>query len=115
MVDKTVTIKLFLLLLIFEFVFRPKEQKPLYSFSTVTKIPSNVKVGQADYNLPGSAARQHYLGQSRYLPGKTNGQPSLCLIGAQFIKKNVKYEISIFVTYTVLYPYIYQSIQPPIT
>uniref|UniRef100_A0A3B5LBB5 non-specific serine/threonine protein kinase n=1 Tax=Xiphophorus couchianus TaxID=32473 RepID=A0A3B5LBB5_9TELE len=55
----------------------PKEQKPLYSFSTVTKIPSNVKVGQADYNLPGSAARQHYLGQSRYLPGKTNGQPSL--------------------------------------
>ncbi|XP_027860642.1 serine/threonine-protein kinase MAK isoform X9 [Xiphophorus couchianus] len=48
---------------------QPKEQKPLYSFSTVTKIPSNVKVGQADYNLPGSAARQHYLGQSRYLPG----------------------------------------------
>ncbi|XP_054893292.1 serine/threonine-protein kinase MAK isoform X6 [Poeciliopsis prolifica] len=48
---------------------QPKEQKPLYSFSTVTKIPSNVKVGQVDYNLPGSAARQHYLGQSRYLPG----------------------------------------------
>ena len=23
-----------------------------------------------DYNLPGSAARQHYLSQSRYLPGK---------------------------------------------
>ncbi|KAM4718967.1 serine/threonine-protein kinase MAK isoform 2-T2 [Anableps anableps] len=48
---------------------QPKEQKPLYSFSTVTKIPSNVKVGQMDYNLPGSAVRQHYLGQSRYLPG----------------------------------------------
>lgn len=46
-----------------------KEQKPLYSFSTVTKIPTNVKVGQTDYNLPGSAARQHYLSQSRYLPG----------------------------------------------
>lgn len=24
-----------------------------------------------NYNLPGSAARQHYLSQSRYLPGKT--------------------------------------------
>uniref|UniRef100_A0A3Q2NVF3 non-specific serine/threonine protein kinase n=1 Tax=Fundulus heteroclitus TaxID=8078 RepID=A0A3Q2NVF3_FUNHE len=46
-----------------------KEQKPLYSFSTVTKIPNNVKVGLTDYNLPGSAARQHYLSQSRYLPG----------------------------------------------
>ncbi|KAK5605003.1 hypothetical protein CRENBAI_003594 [Crenichthys baileyi] len=48
---------------------QPKEQKPLYSFSTVTKIPNNVKVGPADSNLPGSAARQHYLTQSRYLPG----------------------------------------------
>uniref|UniRef100_A0A3Q1F8Z7 non-specific serine/threonine protein kinase n=1 Tax=Acanthochromis polyacanthus TaxID=80966 RepID=A0A3Q1F8Z7_9TELE len=47
----------------------PKEQKPLYSFSTVTKLPNNVKVGQMDSNLPGSAARQHYLSQSRYLPG----------------------------------------------
>ncbi|RVE58913.1 hypothetical protein OJAV_G00199120 [Oryzias javanicus] len=48
---------------------QPKEQKPLYSFSTVTKLPSNVKVGQTDSSLPGSAARQHYLSQSRYLPG----------------------------------------------
>uniref|UniRef100_A0A8C9XWA1 non-specific serine/threonine protein kinase n=1 Tax=Sander lucioperca TaxID=283035 RepID=A0A8C9XWA1_SANLU len=49
----------------------PKEHKPLYSFSTVTKLPNNVKIGQMDSNLPGSAARQHYLSQSRYLPGKT--------------------------------------------
>ncbi|KAM7370049.1 hypothetical protein PAMP_011334 [Pampus punctatissimus] len=48
---------------------QPKEQKPLYSFSTLTKLPNNVKVGQMDPNLPGSAARQHYLSQSRYLPG----------------------------------------------
>ncbi|XP_041817113.1 serine/threonine-protein kinase MAK isoform X6 [Chelmon rostratus] len=48
---------------------QPKEQKPLYSFSTVTKLPNNVKLGQMDSNLPGSAARQHYLSQSRYLPG----------------------------------------------
>lgn len=46
-----------------------KDQKPLYSFSSVTKLPSNVKVSQTDPNLPGSAARQHYLSQSRYLPG----------------------------------------------
>ncbi|XP_055007044.1 serine/threonine-protein kinase MAK isoform X2 [Boleophthalmus pectinirostris] len=46
-----------------------KDQKPLYSFSSVTKLPSNVKVSQTDPNLPGSAARQHYLNQSRYLPG----------------------------------------------
>ncbi|XP_063769024.1 serine/threonine-protein kinase MAK isoform X3 [Eleginops maclovinus] len=45
------------------------EQKPLYSYSTVTKLPNNVKIGQMDPNLPGSAARQHYLSQSRYLPG----------------------------------------------
>ncbi|XP_061821450.1 serine/threonine-protein kinase MAK isoform X2 [Nerophis lumbriciformis] len=45
------------------------EQKPLYSFSTITKLPKNVKVGPIDPNLPGSAARQHYLSQSRYLPG----------------------------------------------
>ncbi|XP_020568070.1 serine/threonine-protein kinase MAK isoform X3 [Oryzias latipes] len=48
---------------------QPKKPKPLYSFSTVTKLPSNVKVGQMDSSLPGSAARQHYLSQSRYLPG----------------------------------------------
>ncbi|KAM9839250.1 serine/threonine-protein kinase MAK [Aulostomus maculatus] len=48
---------------------QPKEQKPLYSFSTITKLPNNVKLGHMDPNLPGSAARQHYLSQSRYLPG----------------------------------------------
>ncbi|XP_056290714.1 serine/threonine-protein kinase MAK isoform X6 [Pseudoliparis swirei] len=48
---------------------QPKDQKPLYSFSTITKLPNNVKAGQMDSNLPGSAARQHYLSQSRYLPG----------------------------------------------
>ncbi|XP_029979718.1 serine/threonine-protein kinase MAK isoform X2 [Sphaeramia orbicularis] len=54
-----------------------KEQKPLYSFSTVTKLPSNVKIGQIESNLPGSAARQHYLSQSRYLPGLIGkSQPS---------------------------------------
>ncbi|CAB1349709.1 unnamed protein product [Coregonus sp. 'balchen'] len=46
-----------------------KEQKPIYSFSTVTKLPSNIKMGQMDSSLPGSSARQHYLSQSRYLPG----------------------------------------------
>ncbi|KAM9332942.1 serine/threonine-protein kinase MAK isoform 2-T2 [Pholidichthys leucotaenia] len=48
---------------------QPKEQKPLYSYTTVTKLPNNVKIGQTDPGLPGSAARQHYLSQSRYLPG----------------------------------------------
>uniref|UniRef100_A0A8C5A292 Male germ cell-associated kinase n=1 Tax=Gadus morhua TaxID=8049 RepID=A0A8C5A292_GADMO len=49
---------------------QPKEQKPLYSFSTVTKLPSNIKVGQIDASVPVSSARQHYLSQSRYLPGR---------------------------------------------
>ncbi|KAM6971249.1 serine/threonine-protein kinase MAK isoform 6-T7 [Tautogolabrus adspersus] len=48
---------------------QPKEQKPLYSYSSVTKLPNNIKAGHMDSNLPGSAARQHYLSQSRYLPG----------------------------------------------
>ncbi|XP_029698669.1 serine/threonine-protein kinase MAK isoform X2 [Takifugu rubripes] len=47
----------------------PKVQEPLYSFSTLTKLPSHVKISQPDCNLPTSAARQHYLSQSRYLPG----------------------------------------------
>ncbi|CAB1341141.1 unnamed protein product [Coregonus sp. 'balchen'] len=46
-----------------------KEQKTTYSFSTVTKLPSNINMGQMDSSLPGSSARQHYLSQSRYLPG----------------------------------------------
>ncbi|XP_034562725.1 serine/threonine-protein kinase MAK isoform X1 [Notolabrus celidotus] len=48
---------------------QPKEQKPLFSYSTVTKLPNNIKTSHMDSNLPGSAARQHYLSQSRYLPG----------------------------------------------
>ncbi|XP_038581792.1 serine/threonine-protein kinase MAK isoform X1 [Micropterus salmoides] len=55
---------------------QPKEQKPLYSFSTVTKLPNNVRVGQMDSSLPGSAARQHYLSQSRYLPGLIGKNPT---------------------------------------
>ncbi|XP_062377670.1 serine/threonine-protein kinase MAK isoform X2 [Sardina pilchardus] len=47
-----------------------KEQKALYSFSTVTKLPSNIKVNQTDLGVQNStSARQHYLRQSRYLPG----------------------------------------------
>ncbi|XP_077365161.1 serine/threonine-protein kinase MAK isoform X2 [Festucalex cinctus] len=46
-----------------------RELKPLYSFSTITKLPNNIKAGPGDPNFPGSAARQHYLSQSRYLPG----------------------------------------------
>ncbi|KAL7835611.1 hypothetical protein SRHO_G00279580 [Serrasalmus rhombeus] len=53
-----------------EFISQPKEQKPLYTFSTVTKLPGNVKMNQPDSNLQStSSARQHYLRQSRYLPG----------------------------------------------
>ncbi|XP_062335469.1 serine/threonine-protein kinase MAK isoform X11 [Osmerus eperlanus] len=48
---------------------QPKDQKALYTFSTITKLPSNVKIGQSDGGHPGSSARQHYLSQSRYLPG----------------------------------------------
>lgn len=46
-----------------------KEKKPLYSFSTVTKLPSNIKLDQPDSRAPVPSARQHYLSQSRYLPG----------------------------------------------
>ncbi|KAM9774676.1 serine/threonine-protein kinase MAK isoform 2-T2 [Syngnathus typhle] len=46
-----------------------REDKPLYSFSAITKLPNNIKVGPVEPNVPGSAARQHYLSQSRYLPG----------------------------------------------
>uniref|UniRef100_A0A3B1JF66 Male germ cell-associated kinase n=1 Tax=Astyanax mexicanus TaxID=7994 RepID=A0A3B1JF66_ASTMX len=53
-----------------EFISQPKEQKPLYTFTTVTKLPSNIKTNQSDSNLQNtSSARQHYLRQSRYLPG----------------------------------------------
>ncbi|XP_028814287.1 serine/threonine-protein kinase MAK isoform X3 [Denticeps clupeoides] len=47
-----------------------QEKKPLYTFSTVTKLPSNIKMNQPDPGLQSSSsARQHYLRQSRYLPG----------------------------------------------
>uniref|UniRef100_A0A8B9KNB2 non-specific serine/threonine protein kinase n=1 Tax=Astyanax mexicanus TaxID=7994 RepID=A0A8B9KNB2_ASTMX len=53
-----------------ELISQPKEQKPLYTFTTVTKLPSNIKTNQSDSNLQNtSSARQHYLRQSRYLPG----------------------------------------------
>ncbi|XP_022535941.2 serine/threonine-protein kinase MAK isoform X6 [Astyanax mexicanus] len=53
-----------------EFISQPKEQKPLYTFTTVTKLPSNIKTNHSDSNLQNtSSARQHYLRQSRYLPG----------------------------------------------
>ncbi|TNM96245.1 hypothetical protein fugu_015906 [Takifugu bimaculatus] len=32
----------------------PKVQEPLYSFSTLTKLPSHVKISQPDSNLPTS-------------------------------------------------------------
>ncbi|XP_019731113.1 serine/threonine-protein kinase MAK isoform X2 [Hippocampus comes] len=48
---------------------RARDHQPLYSFRTITKLPHNIKVGPVEPNLPGSAARQHYLSQSRYLPG----------------------------------------------
>ncbi|XP_051909957.1 serine/threonine-protein kinase MAK isoform X3 [Hippocampus zosterae] len=43
--------------------------QPLYSFRTITKLPHNVTLGPVEPNHAGSAARQHYLSQSRYLPG----------------------------------------------
>ncbi|XP_026869433.2 serine/threonine-protein kinase MAK isoform X1 [Electrophorus electricus] len=53
-----------------EITYLPKEHKPLYTFSTVTKLPSSIRMNQPDSNLQSiSSARQHYLRQSRYLPG----------------------------------------------
>ncbi|XP_062841778.1 serine/threonine-protein kinase MAK [Trichomycterus rosablanca] len=50
-----------------EFNSQPKDLKPLYSFSTVTKLPSNIKTNSSLQST--CSARQHYLRQSRYLPG----------------------------------------------
>uniref|UniRef100_A0A3P8VGG1 non-specific serine/threonine protein kinase n=1 Tax=Cynoglossus semilaevis TaxID=244447 RepID=A0A3P8VGG1_CYNSE len=47
---------------------------------TVTKLPNNIRMGQVDSSLPGSAARQHYLSQSRYLPAKNLNYGSNTLI-----------------------------------
>ncbi|XP_016310770.1 serine/threonine-protein kinase MAK isoform X3 [Sinocyclocheilus anshuiensis] len=49
---------------------QPKDQKPLYTFSTVTKLPNTSRMNQPDSSHQStSSARQHYLRQSRYLPG----------------------------------------------
>ncbi|XP_076868748.1 serine/threonine-protein kinase MAK isoform X2 [Brachyhypopomus gauderio] len=56
-----------------EITYQPKEQKPLYTFSTVTKLPSSIRRNQPDSHLQSvSSARQHYLRQARYLPGLIN-------------------------------------------
>uniref|UniRef100_A0A9J7Z255 non-specific serine/threonine protein kinase n=1 Tax=Cyprinus carpio carpio TaxID=630221 RepID=A0A9J7Z255_CYPCA len=48
---------------------QPKDQKPLYTFSTVTKLPNTSRLNQPDSSHQStSSARQHYLRQSRYLP-----------------------------------------------
>lgn len=49
---------------------QPKDQKPLYTFSTVTKLPNTSRLNQSDSSHQStSSARQHYLRQSRYMPG----------------------------------------------
>ncbi|XP_057178849.1 serine/threonine-protein kinase MAK isoform X2 [Triplophysa rosa] len=49
---------------------QPRDQKPIYTFSTVTKLPNNSRLKQPDSNqLTATSARQHYLRQSRYMPG----------------------------------------------
>uniref|UniRef100_A0A671R731 non-specific serine/threonine protein kinase n=1 Tax=Sinocyclocheilus anshuiensis TaxID=1608454 RepID=A0A671R731_9TELE len=53
---------------------QPKDQKPLYTFSTVTKLPNTSRLNQPDSSHQStSSARQHYLRQSRYLPGIISG------------------------------------------
>ncbi|XP_048030293.1 serine/threonine-protein kinase MAK isoform X2 [Megalobrama amblycephala] len=58
---------------------QPKDQKPLYTFSTVTKLPNTSRLNQPDSSHHStSSARQHYLRQSRYLPGLiSKNTPSL--------------------------------------
>ncbi|XP_016090084.1 serine/threonine-protein kinase MAK isoform X3 [Sinocyclocheilus grahami] len=58
---------------------QPKDQKPLYTFSTVTKLPNTSRLNQPDSSHQStSSARQHYLRQSRYLPGLiSKNTPSL--------------------------------------
>ncbi|XP_017308320.1 serine/threonine-protein kinase MAK isoform X2 [Ictalurus punctatus] len=50
-----------------EFTFEPKDQKLIYTFSNVTKLPSSIKSSSSLQST--CSARQHYLRQSRYLPG----------------------------------------------
>ncbi|KAK2869885.1 hypothetical protein Q8A67_024277 [Cirrhinus molitorella] len=58
---------------------QPKDQKPYYTFSTVTKLPNTSRLNQPDSSHQStSSARQHYLRQSRYLPGLiSKNTPSL--------------------------------------
>ncbi|XP_058232457.1 serine/threonine-protein kinase MAK isoform X4 [Hemibagrus wyckioides] len=46
---------------------RSKDQKPIYTFTNVTKLPSSIKSNSSLQST--CSARQHYLRQSRYLPG----------------------------------------------
>ncbi|XP_053467389.1 serine/threonine-protein kinase MAK isoform X3 [Ictalurus furcatus] len=50
-----------------EFTFEPKDQKLIYTNSNVTKLPSSIKSSSSLQST--CSARQHYLRQSRYLPG----------------------------------------------
>ncbi|XP_061521855.1 serine/threonine-protein kinase MAK isoform X2 [Phycodurus eques] len=76
------------------------EHKPLYSFRTITKLPNNVKVGPVDPDLPGSAARQHYLSHSRYLPGligktqATSGEKVLSGMTLRDLWENSSYAVN---------------------
>ncbi|MCJ8745652.1 hypothetical protein PDJAM_G00132580 [Pangasius djambal] len=47
--------------------FEPKDQKHIYTFSNVTKLPSSIKSNSGLQST--CSARHHYLRQSRYLPG----------------------------------------------
>ncbi|XP_056594926.1 serine/threonine-protein kinase MAK isoform X7 [Triplophysa dalaica] len=59
---------------------QPEDQKPIYTFSTVTKLPNNSRLKQPDsYQMTATSARQHYLRQSRYMPGLiSKNTPSVC-------------------------------------
>ncbi|KAJ8406993.1 hypothetical protein AAFF_G00292690 [Aldrovandia affinis] len=61
-------------------VFRHPEPKPLNTYSTVIKLPSNTTttLNRNDSETSNSSsARQHYLRQSRYLPGVNPKNTSL--------------------------------------
>ncbi|XP_036377447.1 serine/threonine-protein kinase MAK [Megalops cyprinoides] len=48
-------------------IYRATDPKPINIYSTVTKLPSNTNINRMDPES--SSAKQHYLRQSRYLPG----------------------------------------------
>ncbi|XP_036374952.1 serine/threonine-protein kinase MAK-like isoform X2 [Megalops cyprinoides] len=59
-------------------VFRHTEPKPLNTFSAVIKLPNNTTLNRNDSETSNtSSARQHYLRQSRYLPGVNPKNTSL--------------------------------------